>query len=1165
VEPAWHRRLRAVNCPACGASAPPEARFCPTCGHALVTRPDERRVATLVFGDLVGYTALAQTADPEQVKRLVDTCFGALAADVTAYGGRVDKIVGDEIVAIFGAPVAHEDDAERAVRCGLQMQRTLASLATRVGVDLEMRVGVNTGEVLVGALGGETTAMGDVVNTASRLQAAAAPGQVVVGPSTHAATAEVITYESLGALDVKGRDERVDAWIALAPIAPPGRRRRARTPIVGRDSELTMLRGILEASAKKHRAHLVIVAADAGVGKSRLVGEIVREAEECRDACVLRTHCVPYGEGVWYPIAELIRSACGIAPDASHDDIRDAVAKTIADSDHVDDEAEVARTTRGLLYVLGHPEALHEVEPSRARDDAVRSAQQMLAALARRRALVVACADLHWADDTVLALIERLVEGLRALPFTLIATTRPELLDRWSPTPGRHNLTLLNLDPLDAEAVAALAAELLGPDVDPGLVAILRERSGGNPFFVEELAALLRESGPGQGPASFQAGRLPATLRGLVSARLDALGAAERVVLEDCAVVGPSGSVDAVRALAKARGDAVDVDDALDHLDGRELVDVDSGDFSFPSEVVRAVAYGTLAKAERARRHASLADWIAGLSGDDGSGTTEGAAYHYGTVAELLGELGPVTGLPAGFTDRALPVLEHAASRAVGAELWRNAARLYDQALRLLPADAVDEHRWQLQLGRAQAHAEYRDLPAAHTDLDDVLDDAPGDSRYRARALTQMAEVQQMEGNYHASFSTIDEALTLWRSLGEEHGLATALRARGRTSMFTGEMSRAEADCHEALALYRRLGDRRGEAWALQNLATIAFFRGDTGPAAEWLDAAGEMFQELGDWGGRSWTLALLGWVRFMEGRLDEAEAIAVDQLPESDAQGDRYVAGLLEMLLGNVALWRGHTTIALERARAAVQRFHALGDPWAIGQAMGVELRALAATGAVEEAITRLDSETATGQAGLPLDILRVHVLVHAGDPEALAAALHLAGAEGIEEQTINKDASRSLALALLQAGRADEAVAQVRSYAGVPGFKEHADAAALALALVAAGRTSEAAGVLDRDHTAGTYLDRLQLGLASAFVQLQLGTTDAERAFDAAVVAADATESRLDQAIARVARAHALRALGHDEAESAEREANRRLEAIGTAGTGWVRAFKMAAQVPG
>jgi class 3 adenylate cyclase/tetratricopeptide (TPR) repeat protein len=1126
-----------------------------------VTRPDERRVATLVFGDLVGFTSLAQTADPEQVKRLVDTCFGSLSADVTAYGGRVDKIVGDEIVAIFGAPVAHEDDAERAVRCALQMQRSLANLGSRVGVDLEMRVGVNTGEVLVGALGGDVTAMGDVVNTASRLQTAAAPGQVVVGPSTHSATVDVISYESLGSLEVKGRDQTVDAWLALTAIAPPGRRRRARTPIVGRDAELSMLRGILDSSAQRRRAHFVVVAADAGIGKSRLVGEIVREAQACRDATVLRTLCVPYGEGVWYPIAELIRSACGITHEDSHDEVRAAVEKAIADSDHVDDEAEIARTTRGLLYVLGHPEAMHDVDPSRARDDAVRSAQQILSALARSAPLIVTCADLHWADEIVLTLLERLVEGLRALPFTLIATARPELLERWSPTPGRHNFTFLNLDPLDADAVAALAAELLGPDVDPALVAILRERSGGNPFFVEELAALLRESGPDVAAASIQAGRLPATLRGLVSARLDALGAAERVVLEDCAVVGAAGSVDAVRALSRGRGDAVDVDDALARLDGRELVDLDGDEFSFPSEVVRAVAYGTLAKAERARRHATLADWLCDHATGESSSNSDRAAHHYGTVADLLGELGPVSGLPADFTDRALPVLEHAANRATGTEMWRNAIQLYDQCLRLLPRDADDEHRWQLQLGRALARAEYRDLTSARVDLDDVLEDAPESSRFRARALTQLAEVLQMEASYPTAFSTVNEALELWRALGEEHGLATALRARGRTSMFTGDMDRAEVDCDEALAVYRRLGDRRGEAWALQNLATISFFRGDTDTADARLDAAGRMFEELGDWGGRNLTYALLAWVRFMEGRLDDAEAIAVEQLPESDAQGDRYAAGLLEMLLGNISLWRGSVTVAVERARAAVTRFRALGDPWAIGQATGIELRALAATGAVDEAVTRLETEIATGHAGLPLNLLRAQMLVHTGDPDGLPASLYVLGAEIGDRRSVgSKDTERTLALALLQAGRTDEALAQMRQSPNVPGIQDHADAGALALILVAGGRSEEARALIASRDGSGTYLDRIQLAVAHAFALLQHDDPAAVAAFDAVVEDADTTESKLDQAIARLARAHAARVLGRADAEEIERDTNTYLEAIGSRLPGWGRVFELA-----
>jgi len=1114
-----------------------------------------------VFGDLVGFTGMAEAADPEQVKRLVDTCFGALSSDVTAFGGRVDKIVGDELVAIFGAPVAHEDDAERAVRCGLQMQRTLGTLAERLGISVQIRIGVNTGEVLVGALAGEITAMGDAVNTASRLEALALPGQVVVGPSTHAATADIIMYDSLGAQQVKGRGEPVNAWQAVGTLAPPGRRRRARTPIVGRDAELAMLRGVLEATQLRRRAHFVVVAADAGVGKSRLVGEIVREAESCREARVLRTHCVPYGEDLWYPIAELIRNCCEILPDDSPESVRDAVVRAIGSTDHPADEAEVARTTRGLLYLLGHPGAMHDVEPARARDDAALAAQQLLSAIARAQPLVVSVADLHWADDIVLDILVRLIEGMRALPITVFATTRPELLERWSPSPGRHNFTLLHLDPLDADAVAALASELLGSDVDPRIVALLCERSGGNPFFVEELAALLRESGPDAAPATLNTGKLPATLRGLVAARLDALGPVERAVLEDCAVVGASGSVDAVRALVDGRGDVIDVQDALLALDGRELLTLDDDEFRFPSEVVRTVAYGTLAKAERARRHAALAEWLGEHAGGAEGPYAERAAYHYGTVAELIAELGPVTGIPTDFADRALHALETAASRASAAELWRSAVRLYDQCVRLLPPDIDDEHRWQVQLGRAQAHAEYRDLATATIDLEEVLDEVPPESRFRARALTHLAEVKQMEGDYPGSFRTIDDALDLCRRIADEHGLATALRARGRTSMFTGDMDRADADCREALAVYRRLDDRRGEAWALQNLATIAFFRGHTEQADEFLQEASATFDDLGDWGGRSFASALLAWVRFMQSRLDESEKLALEQLPESEARGDRYVAGLLEMLLGNIALWRGQAGVALERARKAVGRFHALGDPWAMGQATGIELRAQAAAGEVEAAMDRVGSDEVAGITGPPMHMLRAHMLVHVGDPEALPVALHLSGAEGIADQSFGTDAPRALGLALLQAGRTDEAVAHL-SELDRDGNAGAADAAALGLALVAAGRTDEVFELVGRTLDHGTYLDRLQLGLAEAFAKLQRNDADAADAFDALVATAEATESRLDQAVVHLARSEAWRSLERPDADGAEREANARIEMIGTPLTGWQTVFSVAAR---
>src|SRR5437879_9754815 len=236
-----------MTCPSCGNSLPERARFCPGCGQSIVTvgtRGDERRVVSVVFADLVGFTTLSEAMDPEQVKNLVDSCFERLAADITAFGGRVDKIVGDAIVALFGAPVAHEDDAERAVRAALQMQETVAGMGSGLSTDVLLRVGVNTGVVLVGAVrgGGDYTAMGDVVNVASRLQGLAEPGQVIVGPLTHAATQQVVQYEPLGPVQARGREEPVDAWVAQGCLARPGSRpHRAETPLVGRGAQLGLL------------------------------------------------------------------------------------------------------------------------------------------------------------------------------------------------------------------------------------------------------------------------------------------------------------------------------------------------------------------------------------------------------------------------------------------------------------------------------------------------------------------------------------------------------------------------------------------------------------------------------------------------------------------------------------------------------------------------------------------------------------------------------------------------------------------------------------------------------------------------------------------------------------------------------------------------------------
>ena len=352
-----------------------------------MARPDERRVATVLFADLVGFTSLSETADPEHIKNLVDRCFERLATEVTTFGGQVDKVIGDALVALFGAPVAHEDDAERAVRAALRMQERLAEMREEVGMDVHLRIGINTGEVLVGALraGGDYTAMGDVVNTASRLQQIAGPDQVVVGAATHATALRGVHYEPLGPITVKGREEPVAAWRALAALAPPGHRhRRVETPIVGRDSEIAVLRAALATATTRRRAHLVIVTGEAGVGKTRLASELGHIAECEQGARVLNGQCIPYGEtNVWWPIAAMVAEACEVDltdPEAQVPSCTRGAVRAVLGFD--DDDPEVGRITEGLLYLMREGGPGEGVDPTRAREEALRAALAFFAGLA---------------------------------------------------------------------------------------------------------------------------------------------------------------------------------------------------------------------------------------------------------------------------------------------------------------------------------------------------------------------------------------------------------------------------------------------------------------------------------------------------------------------------------------------------------------------------------------------------------------------------------------------------------------------------------------------------------------------------------------------------------------------------------------------------------------
>jgi class 3 adenylate cyclase/tetratricopeptide (TPR) repeat protein len=1160
-----------MTCPACGVGVPEGARFCPECGQRLVAAPpDERRLVTVLMADIVGYTAMAETADPEHVKNLVDRCFERLVRDVTSFGGRLDKIVGDQIVAQFGAPVAHEDDAERAVRAALRMRDTLSVLARETDVPMQMRIGVNTGEVLVGALraGGDPTVMGDVVNTAARLQTAAEPGHVLVGFTTYAATRGAIEYEPRGALSVKGREEPVEAFDALAATSPPGRRRAGRTPLVGRDAELGALRNVVDVAAQRERAHLVLLYGDAGVGKSRLASELSAYASAQYGARILAGQCVPYGEtNVFAAVAEALRHACGIdaatPPATARLKVADAVTATLM---LPVESPETERLVEGLLYLI-EGVARRDVDPGRARDDAMRAAIAFLEALAQRAPLVLVLSDLHWGADPVLEFVDRLLGRLRAQPVVIVGTARPGFEARWSPAPGRHNLFVSNLDPLDAEATRELIEALFCDGVDDDVVEFLRERSGGNPFFVEELAALVHDSaGDGAAPDldSEALRSLPATLHGLVAARLDALEPAERTLLEDCAVVGTSGLIHTALALNTPD----DSESLLGRLVERDVVVLEGEDFRFKSEVIREVTYGRLTKAERARRHAALEPVLVG----QGETATEALAHHLSTAAELVAEIGTVPGVPDDVAERAIEALISAAARAEAVESWRVAGEFHERLLALLPTDPAPR-RWTALLGRARSCAQQRDIDRARDDVLIVLEEAREleNDETEAAALTLLGEILFHAGEFDESESIYAEAAQKWRGLDRPSGVASALRGLGFVLLMRGETDEADRLIREALASFRSSSDRRGEAWALQNLAWISFSRGATRDAEERLHESADMFAEIGDWGGLSWALGLLAYVRYNQGRLDDALELAEQIAVEGRDTGNRWAVGMMNVLVANIALWRGRAEECTQRAREAFALFRSINDAWAQAQAAAPLARALASLGRFTEyaqvladldEVVKMVPDKAYQQL---VPTIATAVAAQMGDAETTLAKIELVAADGSDFG--NNDRAIAYGNALLQNGRIDEACAWLEPAYALA--EDDGPIAALGglltLTYAAAGRPEQACRIAEGVEAVpgGTYLDRIWRRWGEGFARLQIGDIDGGlAALDDADAIAAGTDSAVDQAMASLARAIGLAAVGHAHAATAREDATARLARLGIDGAGWQRVFELASR---
>ena len=1158
-------------CAACGATAGDGARFCAGCGRSLQAVDDERRVVTVLFADLVGFTALSERLDPERVKNLVDRCFERLAVDITAFGGQVDKIVGDALVALFGAPTAHEDDAERAVRAALRMQDTLLEEAVEMGQVLQIRVGVNTGEVLVGAMraAGSVTAMGDVVNTASRLQTSAEPGEVLVGPATHAATSHTIAYEARGLLAAKGREDPVDTWRALAPTSAPGYRvRRDDTPLVGRDHELGLLRHATVTSIANERALMVLLVGDVGMGKSRLADEVSAWAASSHGTVVREGRCLPYGEAnVWWPVADALREGLGVVDGDDVDDARSAVRSQVAAAmSRLPNDAEVGRTTEGLLTLLGH-EASLAGDPATVREDAGRALAVYAAALAQQQPLVLQLSDLHWADDAVLGLIDDIFATVHHRPIVVLATARPALLDHWSPRPGRHNTLVLHLDPLDRAASAQLLENLVGRPVTAEVADVVLDRSGGNPFFVEELVSLL--DNPSIRADSDRVAALPDTLRGLVAARLDDLDPMARAVLQNASVIGQQGPVVGLREMGAKMARGTDVDAGLAQLVAEEIMEVQNHAWSFRSDLVREVAYQTITKAERAKCHLGIADYLEAAVATRRPRpvwVVDQLAHHYGAAVTLAAELGPVgrtAAFPADLADRARRWVVEAAERARHDQALPTAVRLFGQALSLLgPEGSVPVAEVaQLHLARAEVAAEAWELAIARADVDaaGALAIPANHAELGARALVIRGRIEQQEGDGAAAVATLTEAALRYQLLDHHAGRAEALRQRGMAEIFGGRLVDAEASSTEALASFERVGDRSGQGWALQNLAWIAFVTGRTDDADRRVQQAVELFSEVVDGRGLAWSLGLLSWVRFQQHRVVEALALGEQVLEEARSRHDPWATAMMTLLVASIRLWSGRTDEAVERADQARRSFEGLGDAYGLGQARAVLGRSLVMVGRVEEGFalleeaavpTRSDPRSLGPAGGQLARFTRLVTAVQVGEPDR--AADLVAELEGLG-RVGGDDPSVALGMVALQRG--DMAMAVRHLHPDGPPSTDPNLLAAQAL-LAAASGAGDACELADRvaDLPGSTYLDQALALVGAALQAAAKGRgVDARERLDSARSLVVGTGDQVSRALVALIGVRVADRVGSPEAAGDEAGVELTLAALGIDPVGW------------
>jgi predicted ATPase/class 3 adenylate cyclase len=1025
------------TCRSCGQENADGFRFCGACGRPFGQEraaSEERKVLTVLFCDLVGSTELAERRDPEDVRALLSAYYQRVRRELEHFGGTVEKFIGDAVMALFGAPVAHEDDPERAVRAALAI-REWAQEEGR----LEVRVGITTGEALV-ALGaqpavGEGMASGDVVNTAARLQSAAPANGIVVDATTFRATQRSIAYTGPDEVAAKGKVAPVAVWQALEAKARVGVdvRLTPRTPLIGREQELEALGAALDRACREREPQLLTLVGVPGIGKSRLVWELFRRLERRPELIRWRQgRSLPYGEGVTYwALGEMVKAQAGVLETDDGPTTEGKLHELLTGL--AADPADVQWLERNLRPLVGL-EAAGDTGVDR-RGEAFAAWRRFFETLAEQRPLVLVFEDLHFADDGLLDFVDHLAEWGSGVALLIVGTARPELLARrpaWGG--GKPHALTLSLAPLSDEETERLVRALLErPLVGTAVHDVVVERAAGNPLYAEEFARMVEGHDPGNELP------LPETVQGLIAARIDGLAPEEKEVLQAAAVVGKVFWLGVVAALAGVERWAVE--ERLHALERKQFVRRErrssvagETEYAFRHLLVRDVAYGQIPRPVRADKHREAAAWVTSLGRTEDHAET--VAHHLVRALELLGASGRSTEEAA---RAACLALRDAGERAFALSSFAHAADLYGRALALWPPD--DPARPGVLLRRAQAlhlAADERQLEALEAARDALLEGGARDDAAEAEAL--LARARWYRGTWDGARSAFDRSLELLDDGSSTGAKARVLAAVAGFSMLEGETEQAMRTGREALAVADRLGLDEVRAAALATIGAARIELGDVGGIADLeesgrlavaagaaLDAAracnnlavtlyseGELGRAFGlleqalQHAERAGHADMLRFARgmmllpsFDHGRWDECVRLADAFIAECEAGSPHTLQASIHCHRGAIRLARGELEAAVADADRALELGYQVQQPDRIFQSLAFAVRAYAAAGDVERAqhlASEFDLRTLGGRRTVPAWSY-IHLAWSAaeiGVAEELARAL-----EGLSRQT--------------------------------------------------------------------------------------------------------------------------------------------------------------------